>query len=461
MILKTKGHPSYAISLRDLVSADAEADDVVRVILAPTRSRQLHLVVAGMPIFSESYWKIRDFEASTLEAPLASGPYKVGRFEPGRFIEFERAKDYWARDLPVNVGQNNFDRIRYEYFRDRNIAFEGFKSGAFNYHEEYTSRIWATQYDFPALKDGRVKKESLPKRGPQGSQGWYFNTRKPKFADPRVREAIALVFDFEWTNKNIMYGSYRRMTSFFENSEMKAAGKPGPEELALLEPFRGKMPDEVFGEPWLPPVSDGSGNDRALLRKADELLRAAECKREGNVLRLPDGQPFEIEFLDQTDGLQPHTQPFQANLQRLGIKATSRIVDPTQYQRRLNDFDFDMLSMALGGASTPGDSLRVVYGSKAATTPGSRNMSGLASPAVDMLIETIANAKTRAEVTIAARALDRVLRASRIWVPMWWNADVWIAHWDVFARPDTMPKFDTGAPGTWWYDGERAKRIGL
>ncbi|WP_243374329.1 extracellular solute-binding protein [Microvirga solisilvae] len=460
MILKEKGHPVYRSILAQMTSAEAEGDNVLHVQLSPQRSRDLHLVVASMPIFSERYWQGKDFEASTLEAPLGSGPYKVSRFEQGRYIEFERVADYWAKDLPVNVGQNNFDRVRYEYYRDRTVAFEAFKSGSINYHEEFTSRIWATNYDFPALKDGRVKREELPNDSPAPIQGWYFNTRREAFKDPRIREAIGLAFDFEWTNANIMFGAYRRTTSYFENSDMKAMGLPSPEEIALLEPFRAQLPAAVFAEPYTPPVSDGSGQDRQLLRRADELLRQAGCKREGGTLKLPNGQPLTIEFIDFQNSLQPHTQPFQANLKRLGIEARSRIVDAAQYQQRMNDYDFDMTTRALVGTTTPGDDLRAVYASEAAKTPGTRNIAGIAHPAVDALVEKIGNAKTREELNIASRALDRVLRAGHYWVPMWFKASDWIAYWDEFSRPQTKPRFSSGAPGTWWYDAEKAKRIG-
>jgi microcin C transport system substrate-binding protein len=459
-VLKEKGHPVFRSILTQLTAAEAETDDVLRVQFSPQRSRDLHLTVAGMPIFSERYWQGRDFEASTLEAPLGSGPYKVSRFEQGRYIEFERVPDYWAKDLPVSVGQNNFDRIRWEYFRDRTVAFEAFKNGTLNYHEEYTSRTWSTGYDFPAFREGRVRKEEISNDAPVSIQGWYFNTRRAPFKDPRIREAIGLAFDFEWTNANIMFGLYERTTSYFENTDMKAVGKPSPEELALLDPFRDKLPASVFAEPPVPPVSDGSGQDRQLLRRADELLRAAGCKREGGALKLPSGQPFAIEFLDFQPSLQPHTQPFQANLKRLGIDARSRIVDAAQYQRRMDDFDFDMASRNLVGSPTPGDSLRIVFGSQAAQTPGSRNIAGIADPAVDALVERIAQAKTRPELVIACRALDRVLRAGHYWVPMWFRAADWVAYWDQFSRPETKPRFTSGAPGTWWYDAEKAKRIG-
>lgn len=458
--LKTKGHPSYRLMLKEVLDVTAEGDRVAVVTFTAKRSRDLHLIVAALPIFSAKYWNGRDFEAATLDPPLGSGAYKVGRFEQGRFIEFDRVADYWGKDLPVNVGQNNFAHLRYEYFRDRNVAFEAVKAGVITFHEEFTSRIWATGYDFPAMRDGRMKREALPKGEAIASQGWHFNTRREALRDPRIREAIGLCFDFEWTNKNIMFSSFRRMNSYFENSEMKAEGAPSPAEAALLEPFRGKVPDEVFATPWVPPVSDGSGNDRALLRQANDMFLAAGCRRDGNILRLPNGKPFEVEFLDFQPTLQPHTQPFQANLKRLGIEARSRIVDAAQYQRRMDEFDFDIASRALGGSFIPSESLRIVYGSEAAKTNGSRNLAGIADPAIDAMIEKIGQANTYADVIIAAKCLDRLLRAGRYWVPMWWNPTDWFAYWDMFSRPATTPKFASGAPGTWWFDAEKAKRIG-
>ncbi len=459
--LKEKGHPVYQSLLRDLASATAISDTELLVQFAPNRARDAHLYVAGMPIFSKAHYATRAFDTVTLEAPLGSGAYKLSKFEQGKFVEYERVKDYWAQDLPVSKGQNNFDRLRYNYFTDRSLSFERFKDRTFNFQEEYTSRLWATAYDFPAFKEGKVVKYALPKHEPAPSQGWYFNTRREQFSDPRIREALGLAFDFEWTRANIMFGNYSRMTSFFENSPLKAVGLPSPEELALLEPFRASLPPSTFGVPKLPPISDGSGSDRGLLRKATELLKEAGCTKTNGVLVLPNGKPFEIEFLDFQPSLQPHTQPFQQNLKKLGIEARSRIVDAAQYKQRTEKFDFDIVSLALGGALTPGDSLRIAYGSKAASTPGSRNMAGINNPAIDALIEKIANAKTRDALNIAARALDRVLLAQHYWVPMWFNDKTWLAYWDVFSKPEIQPKFTSGAPNTWWYDSEKAKRIGV
>ncbi|MFE1600424.1 extracellular solute-binding protein [Methylobacterium sp. ID0610] len=459
-ILKEKGHPTISQVLREVEDAAPDGDEAVVVRFAPGRGRDMPLIVAGLPILSEAYYRTRDFEASTLEAPLGSGPYQVARFEVGRFIAFERVRDYWAADLPVTVGQNNFDEIRYEYFRDRDVAFEAFKAGAFTWREEFTARVWATGYGFPAAQEGRVKRETVPDATPSGTQGWWLNTRRPAFKDPRIREAIGLAFDFEWSNQNLMYGAYRRTASYFENSDLKAEGPPGPEELALLEPFRGRVPDEVFGEPFSPPRSDGSGQDRALLRRADALLREAGCTREGNQLRLPGGQPLAFEFLDSDPIFQPVVQPFIKNLGLLGIRATARIVDSAQYQARVDGFDFDVVSRRFGGSLTPGADLREVYASRSATLPGSPNLAGIADPAVDAMLDRVANAASRAELVTACRALDRCLRVGRYWVPMWYSASHRLAHWDVYGRPAELPKYGLGAPALWWHDAGRARRIG-
>lgn len=461
LTLKEKGHPLYRMLLSEMETVAAESADTLLVKFSPKRSRDAHLFVAGLPVFSKAWWSGRDFEAATLQAPLGSGAYRVSRFEQGRFIEFERVQNYWGASLPANVGQNNFDRVRYEYYRSRQIAFEGFKSGQLNFHEEFTARLWATGYDFPAMRDGRVKKIEIASGAPVGTQGWFFNTRRSKFSDPRIREALNYAFDFEWTNRNIMYSAYTRLTSYFEASDMKASGLPSPEEKALLEPFKDSLPAEVFAEPWSPPASDGSGSDRGLLRRANDLLMAAGCKRDGARLRLPDGQPFEIEFLDSSGALKPHTEPFQANLRRLGVESSFRQVDAAQYKRRLDSFDFDVVVSALGGSTTPGEGLRNVYSSQAARTPGSRNLAGVSHPAVDALVDRIARASSRQELNVAARALDRVLRAGRYWVPMWYKEKTLIAHWDAFGRPERTPKYGSGAPDLWWWDRDKARDAGV
>ena len=458
-LLKTKGHPNLRTGLRHLVSATALADDLLEVKLDPERTRETHLTVAGLPIFSKAYYTAHPFDQTTMEPPLGSSAYRVGTVDQGRTIAFERVKDYWARDLPINRGQANFDTIRYEYYRERQVGFEAFKSGATTFHEDFTSINWAKGYDFPAVTDGRVQRRTVPDDAPSGAQGWWFNTRRDKFKDPRIRQALGFCFDFQWTNKNIMFGLYQRTVSYFQNSPLAAVGPPLPDEALLLQPFRGKVPDGAFGTAILPPVSDGSGQDRGLLGQAFKLLAAAGCTRDGNTLKLPSGEPFRIEFLDFSAGLERHTQPFIKNLQLLGIDATFRIVDAAQYQGRVQEFDFDIVTARHGGNPTPGEDLRVTFGSEAARTPGSQNLTGTAEPAVDALIEMALKASTRVELTTVCRSLDRVLRSSYYWVPMWNNPAHWLAYWDQFGWPARPPKLDPGVLSTWWYDDAKARQL--
>jgi microcin C transport system substrate-binding protein len=457
--LKDKGHPIITQQLRDFTGAEATDDRTIVARFAENRARDVPLFVAGLPIFSRAYYSKKSFDESTLDIPLGGGAYKVGRFQVGHFIEFERVKDWWGADLPVSRGQNNFDVLRFEYYRDREVGFEGFTAKNYLFREEFTSRFWATRYDFPAFKDGRVKRNVLPDDTPSGAQGWFINTRREKFKDRRVREALIDAFDFEWTNKNIMYGSYDRTHSVFQNSPMMAQGKPDAAELALLEPFRGKVPDEVFGEPYLPPVTDASGQDRQWLRRGAQLLSDAGCALKNGKRILPDGKPITIEFLIDEPTFQPHHLPYIKNLGVLGIDATLRIVDPVQYRSRVDGFDFDITVERFGFSSTPGDSLRTFFSSQAAATKGSQNRAGIADPAVDALIDTIIAAKTRADLTAACKALDRVIRAGRYWIPHWYKASHWIAYWDVFDRPPAKPRYFRGIPETWWYDGDKSAKL--
>ncbi|MGE0752559.1 MAG: extracellular solute-binding protein [Variibacter sp.] len=457
--LKEKGHPIITQLLRDFEGAEASDDATVLVRLAPKRARDVPLFVASLPIFSRTFYGSRKFDETTLETPLGSGAYKVGRFEVGRFIEYERVKDWWGENLPIIKGTSNFDHVRFEYYRDRDVGFVGFTAKSYLFREEFTSRTWATRYDFPAFKDGRVKREVLPDDTPSGAQGWFLNTRRDKFKDARVREAMIDAFDFEWTNKNIMYGSYERTQSVFQNSDMMAQGKPSPEELALLEPFRGKVSDEVFGDPFVPPVSDGSGQDRALLRKASELLREAGWTVKDGKRANAGGERLAVEFLLEEPSFQPHHMPYIKNLATLGIDATLRLVDPVQFRARRDDYDFDVAIQRFNFSSTPGDSLRTFFTSQAAAIKGSQNLSGMADPVIDALVEKVIAAGTRAKLNTACRALDRVIRAGRYWVPQWYKATHWIAYWDVFNRPPTKPRYSRGVPETWWYDAEKAAKL--
>jgi microcin C transport system substrate-binding protein len=456
-ILKDKGHPIIRQLMRDVEGVEAEGDQTLIVRFSAKRGREIPLFAAGLPIFSRAYYSTRNFEDSTLEVPQGSGPYKVGRFESGRFIEYDRVKDWWGADLPVSRGVNNFDVVRFEYYRDRDVAFEGFTARSYLFREEFTSRIWATRYEFPAIKDARVKREVVPDLTPSGAQGWFMNTRRRQFKDPRVREAIILAFDYEWTNKNVMYGSYDRTHSYFQNSDMMAAGKPAADELALLEPLRDRLPAEVFGEPFVPPVTDGSGQDRALLRRAAQLLQDAGYAIKDGKRVNAKGERIVIEFLIEEPTFQAHHNPYIKNLATIGIEATVRIVDPVQYRARVDDFDFDVTVQRFNLSATPGESLRGYFTSQAAASKGTQNLSGIADPVVDMLVEHIVEAKNRAALTAACRALDRVLRAGRYWVPHWYKPTHWIAYWDAFGRPAVKPRYARGIPETWWSDAAKSR----
>jgi microcin C transport system substrate-binding protein len=449
--LKAKGHPLITQQMRDFITAEAADDATLVVTFKAKRGRDVPLFVASLPLFSEAYYTKQPFEESTMEVPLGSGPYRVGQLESGRFIAFDRVKDWWGAKLPVNIGSYNFDTVRFEFYRDRDVAFEGFTGRSYLFREEFTSRIWNTRYDFPAIHDGRVKRETLPDETPSGAQGWFINTRRDKFKDPRVREALGCAFDFELTNKTIMYGAYARTVSPFQNSDMMATGSPSPEELALLEPFRGKVPDEVFGAPFVPPVSDGSGHDRQLLRKGAHLLTEAGLPIKSGKRMTAQGEPFRLEFLLYEPSFQPHHMPFITNLGTLGIEATVRLVDPVQFRARRDDFDFDCAIDRFSFSTVPGDALRNFFSSQSAAIKGSNNLAGIADPAIDAMIDQVIAADSRAKLVIAARALDRLIRAGRYWVPQWYSASHRLAYWDVFGHPPDLPKYaGVGAPELWW-----------
>jgi microcin C transport system substrate-binding protein len=449
-LLKEKGHPIIQHLLHDFVGAQAHDDTAVVASLASGHARDLPMFMAWLPIFSQRFYSQHPFEETTLEPPLGSGPYKVARFEAGRFIEYERVKNWWGAELPVARGQNNFDTVRYEYYRDRDAAFEGFTSKGYLFREELVSRVWATRYDFPALRDGRVKRDVVPDHTADAAQGWYFNLRRDKFKDRRVREAFVDAFDFEWCNATIMYGAYQRTQSYFEKSDMKAVGRPGPDELAILEPFRGKVPDEVFAEAFVPPVSDGSGQDRGLLRKASMLLQDAGYVIKDGKRTTPQGEAFTVEFLIDDPVSMPHHNAFIKNLAILGIEASVRVVDPVQYRKRVDDFDFDIVVQRFGFAGTPGDSLRTFFTSRAAAMKGSQNVGGISDPVVDALVEKVIAADSRPALISACKALDRVVRSGRYWVSHWYKPSHWLAYWDVFGRPEAQPRFGLAIRQTWW-----------
>ena len=457
--LKTKGHPHYRILLRDVVRAEALGPHEVRFVFQGENLRDLPLTVATLPILSKAYYATREFDQTTLEPPLGSGPYRISDFKQGSYTTFKRREDYWAKDLPVNRGRYNFDEIRYEYFRDRTAALESLKAGAYDLREEFTARDWATSYDIPQVKDGRIVLLTLPDESPSGAQGFFLNNRRAKFSDRRVRKALDYAFDFEWTNANLFYSLYTRTASYFENSEMKATGKPSPEELALLEPYRDQLPPEVFDEPYVPPVSDGSGSDRRLLRTAAKLLEEAGWELKGNQRVNKNGEVLSIEFLVYEPTFERVIAPYIKNLKSLGIDAYIRRVDPAQFERRVKAFDFDIITQRFSMRLTPGAELLNFFGSEAAATEGSFNRAGIKNPVVDALAQKALEAQSREELVTAIRALDRVLRAGHYWIPQWYKASHHIAYWNKFGRPETKPKYDRGIVDTWWYDAEKASKL--
>jgi len=460
-LFREKGHPGLQLPLFPMNEAVAIDDTTLELRFSGEQADRAILSVAQFPIVSKAFYEANPFDGSQLQAPLGSGPYKVGRVRPGTSIEYLRVADYWGRDLPVNRGSYHFDRIVIDFYRDRQAGFESFKKGEVLFRQEFTSRVWATGYDFPAVTDGRVIKREFPSELRPSMQAWAVNQRRERFRDARVREAIGLCFDFEWTRRNLFNDSYERSQSTFERSAYKAEGLPSEAELALLEPLRGRIPEEAFGEAVLQPVSNGSGRDRALLSKAAKLLADAGWKRAGSLVQNDRGERLTLEILVNDDTFVRIDSPFVENMRAVGIDASIRMVDPTQYQARQLEFDFDMLSMAASFSATPtGDEVARFCHSRTATVPGSRNLPGTADPAVDELVAIIDRAPDRESFTVAMRALDRVLRARRDWIPNWYAANHRVAYWDMFGFREPKPDYGFPVETLWWVDADRARAIG-
>jgi microcin C transport system substrate-binding protein len=462
MLLRDHGHPNLAEPLAPMTSVTAADAHTLVVTLSAERTRQTILGVAGdAPIFAKAYYTTHPFDSSSLDAPTGSGAYRVGKLAAGRYIEYERVADYWGKDLPINRGAANFDHIRIDFFTERQAQFEAFKKGDITFREEFTSITWAQEYNFPAVTSGKVKKTTeFPSEKRPMLQGFYMNARRAKFADPRTREALGLAFDFEWSNPNLFFGSYTRLASLFGTSDFAATEAPDAAELAILEPFRASLPPEVFGLPYVPPKTDGTGRDRKVLRAASELLAAAGWQPMGNAIVDTEGAPFTLEVLIDSQVFERILAPYVTNLKSLGIAATIRQVDPPQYQARQNNFDFDVILEAFSFSATPLDGLTQFYGSKAADQPGSRNFSGVREPAVDAALAKLPTVASRAELMTITRVIDRVVRAKHYWTPAWYLANHRTAYWDIFGHPATKPDYDFAPETTWWFDAARAKAIG-
>jgi microcin C transport system substrate-binding protein len=462
-------NPGSAQYYKNIKTAEKTGEREVTFFFDSTGNRELPQITGQLIVLPKHYWegtdaqgRPRDITSGTLELPLGSGPYRIADVQAGRMIRYERVKDYWAADLPVNRGHYNFDSIQVDYYRDINVSFEAFKGGQFDFYFENSAINWATRYDFPALRDGRVvKRDDIDLQTPEPMQAFVLNLRRPKFQDPRVRRALNLAFDFEWANQNLFYGQYKRTRSFFEGQELAAAGLPSEAELAILEPLRDKVPPEVFTAEYQNPANEKPADFREHLREATRLLQEAGWTIQNGALRNAQGQGFDIEFMIESEAFTRVVLPYVQNLKRLGITATVRQVDDIQSKRRQDDFNFDVVVGVFPQSESPGNEQRDFWGSAAAETPGSRNLPGIKDPAVDALIEKIVFAPDRDALIAATRALDRVLQWNHYVVPQWHSPTARIAYWNKFGIPDPLPARSIGFPTVWWFDAELAAKHGL
>ncbi|UCH25653.1 MAG: ABC transporter substrate-binding protein [Trueperaceae bacterium] len=460
-ILTTQGHPFYGSYYGSVASAEAIDDHTVKFTFSGEPNRELPVIMGQLPILPKHYWEERDFTETTLEPPLGSGPYKIKELDPGRSITYERVEDYWGQDVPVNVGHYNIDILHYDYYRDTTVAIEAFKAGEYDFRSENISKEWATAYNIPALDQGLLIKEFIPHENPAGMQAFWFNTRRDKFADRRVREALNYLFDFEWSNENLFYNTYTRTTSYFANSELASSGLPQGLELEILEPFRGRVPDEVFSEVFTVPQTDGSGTiPRENLRAARELLAAAGWEvQDQKLTNTASGEVMQLEFLLISPSFERVVAPVIQNMERLGIEATMRTVDTSQYVNRLDSFDYDIIVTTQRQSVSPGNEQRDDWTTEYADTPGSSNWAGVRDPVVDELVELVISAPDRETLIATTRALDRVLLWGHYTIPHWNIPGFRIVYWNKFSRPELLPSLSHGFPTIWWVDEAKLARL--
>ncbi len=452
---KEKGHPFYKSYFGAVAKAEALDPHTVKFSFSEGNNPELPLIIGELPILPKHFWADRDFEKSTLEPLLGSGPYRIGKIDAGRSISYERVEDYWAANLPSKVGHNNFGTLRYDYYRDATVALEALKSGDIDYRRENIAKNWKTAYDFPAANDGRVVKEELPDTSSQTMQGFIINNRKDKFSDIRVRQGLGYAFDFEWMNKNLFYGAYQRTTSYFQNTDFMATGLPEGDELALLEKYRDQLPESVFNEPFTQPVNDGSGNLRKQYRKAIQLFKEAgwEIKNQ-KLTNVTTGEVMEIELLLVSPSVEKIGLAYKKTLERLGVDLKVRVVDSSQYQKRVEEFDFDMLVSGWRQSLSPGNEQISYWGSVSADEVGSRNYSGIKNPVIDDLIQMIIEAPDRESLVTSTKALDRVLLHNHYNIPQYFGPFHRLAYWDKFDRPAVLPS-KAHTIETWWIDPEK------
>lgn len=443
------GHPHYKGYYADVAKVEAEDKLRVRFDFKHAGNRELPLILGNLPVLPSHWWAGRDFKKADLEIPLGSGPYRVAEVHAGRTIRYERVKDWWGKDLPVNRGFHNFDNLRIDYYRDNTVALEALKAGQFDYALETSAKNWATAYDVPAVKDGRLIKEEIRNHNPSGMQGFIFNIRRPLFQDRRVREALGLLLDFEWTNKQLFNGAYTRTHSYFDNSELASSGLPSAAELKILEPLRAQLPPQVFSEEFRVPVSDGSGIIREQQRRAYQLLQEAGWRVESDRMLDAAGQAVSFELLLVQPEFERVLLPYKRNLSELGIELVIRRVDVSQYVNRLRSRDYDMIIAGFGQSNSPGNEQREYWHSSSADKPGSRNYIGLKDPAIDKLVEGLINADSRQSLIEHSRALDRALLWGHYVVPNW-HIKTWrVAYWNHIQHPKVTPLYDIGL-STWW-----------
>ena len=451
--LKQNGAPLYRFYYANVARVEKRGPRQVRFYFTGARNRELPQIMGQLPILPEHYWSQHDMTRTSLDPWLGSGPYRIKSVDAGRTIVYERVKDYWGRDLPINRGRYNFDQVRYDEYRDPTIAMEAFTAHQYDFRLENIASNWATAYHFPAANAGQVVRRAIPERRPAGMQAFVFNTRRPIFADRRVREALGDAFDFEWENKHLFYGQYQRTASFFANSDLAASGLPTAAERKLLDPFQRLLPPALFTTPFALPKTDGSGDDRANLLRAAALLRQAGWTIQGGQLVGPEGEPMRFQFLLDNPAFERVAMPYIANLRRLGVSATIRLVDSAQYQNRLTHFDYDVIVAVWPESESPGNEQREMWTSAAATRPGSLNYAGIASPAIDALVGDVIHAASRADLVTATHALDRVLLWGYYIVPQWHLSVDRVAYWNRFGYPAHPPKYGVDL-FSWWIDAK-------
>jgi microcin C transport system substrate-binding protein len=464
-----KHHPQYSAYYRHVVKAEKTGERDIKFTFDAPGNRELPQIVGQLTIMPKHWWegtdsegRKRDVSATTLEKPLGSGPYRIKEFVAGRTVTLERVKEYWGRDLGFAVGRNNFDELRYEYFRDGSVALEAFKGDQVDWRTENSAKNWATAYDFPAVNDKRVVLEEFPNRSSGIMQAFAMNIRREQFRDPRVRRALNFAFDFEEMNKQIFFDQYKRISSYFDGTELASSGLPDSKELEILETVRAEVPPEVFTKPYTNPVGGNPEAVRENLREGVRLLKEAGYEvRDRKLTDSKTGKPFTLELLNADPSFERVMLFFKPSLERLGITVSVRTIDPTQYENRLRSWDFDIVVSSWGQSLSPGNEQREYWGSQAADMAGSRNIIGIKNPAVDKLIERVIFTKDREELVAATRALDRVLLWNNYVVPQWNYPKVRTARWDRFGRPSELPKYGlSGFPQLWWFDAERAARNG-